>query len=43
MEAAIAAETYLLLIPSDPVMSKNAYWYRSQPEVKGKDIQPRPV
>uniref|UniRef100_A0A7M5XK60 Leprecan-like alpha-helical domain-containing protein n=2 Tax=Clytia hemisphaerica TaxID=252671 RepID=A0A7M5XK60_9CNID len=42
IEATNAAESYLLMIPSDPVMSKNLYWYQNQPAVKGKAVGPRP-
>lgn len=42
LEAAIAADSYLLMMPSDPVMSKNFHWYKQQKEVKGKTITPRP-
>lgn len=43
LEAAVAAESYLLLIPNDPIMMANLGYYKKQPSVMKKIIKPRPV
>lgn len=42
LEAAVAAESYLLLIPNDPIMMANLGYYKKQPSVMKKIIKPRP-
>ncbi|XP_057297571.1 prolyl 3-hydroxylase 2-like isoform X4 [Hydractinia symbiolongicarpus] len=42
LEAAVAAESYLLLIPNDPIMMANLGYYKKQPSVIKKIIKPRP-
>jgi len=41
LDAAINAETYVMMIPNDPVMLENIGFYKRQKSIKGKIIAPR--
>ena len=42
-DAAVSAETYSMMLPTDPVMLANLAYYKKHENVRGKEIKPREV
>ena len=42
-DAAVSAETYNMMLPTDPIMLANLAYYKKHENVRGKEITPREV